>query len=173
MKRSVLFATAAAAAALSIGLVAGCGGSSSGSSSEAAPSTSADSAAAKEQFVAQANGICAEATAKYQALGDQRSFSSRAELVKYFSDVSALSAQQVDAIAALPAPADVAPSVDTYLEMIRRNQAVVNDFTTRVTNGEDFDTIKAGTLDSDAFAANITARRQAATEAGLTECAAS
>lgn len=161
MKRSVRFATTAAAAALSIGLGAGCGGSSS------------DGATAKEQFVAQANAICAQATAEYTALGDQRSFSSRDELVKYFSAVSGLSAQQVDAIAALPAPADVAPSVDTYLEMIRRNQAVVKDFMTRVTNGEDFATVKAGTLNSDAFAANITARRQAATEAGLTECAAS
>lgn len=161
MKRSVRFATAAVAAALSIGLVAGCGGSSS------------DSATTKEQFVAQANAICAQATAEYTALGDQRSFSSRDELVKYFSAVSDLSAQQVDAIAALPAPADVAPSVDTYLEMIRRNQAVVKDFMTRVTNGEDFATVRAETLNSDAFAANITARRQAATEAGLTECAAS
>lgn len=173
MKRSARFATAAVAAALSIGAVAGCGGSSSDSSGEAATSTSADTAMTKEQFVAQANAICAQATAKYKALGDQQSFSSRDEVVKYFTSVSDLSVQQGDAIAALPAPADVAPFVDTYLEMIHRNQAIGKDFVTRVANGEDFETVKAETLNSDAMAANITARRQAATDAGLTECAAS
>jgi len=173
MKRSVRFAIVAAAAALSIGVVAGCGGSSSASSSEAASSTSADIAMTKEQFVAQANAICAQGTAKYKALGDQRSFSSRDEMVKYFASVSDLSAQQGDAIAALPAPADIAPAVSTYLEMIRRNQAIVKDFITRITNGEDFATVKAETLNSDAMAADITARRRAATEAGLTECATS
>jgi hypothetical protein len=171
MKHSVRIAAAVAAASLSIGLVAGCGGSDSAASSSAADTTATTAALTKEEFVAAADAVCADVHAKADALTaaiDSTSLQSVQDTwAQAVADATAGNAE----LQAITPPADLATDYQAFLDAHAASQA----------NGEALLVdIKAATTVDDATAAveantdidtlDITGK-EAAAAVGLTECA--
>ena len=155
---------AAGLAVACVGLIAGCGGSSDPSGSASAAATTGS------DFVAQANAICAKATADFKALGDMQSFESVADFQKRFGTAMAIAKQQYADIEALTHPADIANDVDTYLQQGATSLANSQDLYDQVGAGKDIDAAVNATVGSTDGQAVIDERRAAAKAAGLTEC---
>jgi hypothetical protein len=144
---------AAAASLLVLGAVAiaGCGGSDDTSSTTAAIS--------EDDFVTQANAICAEGNKTLEAAG-QEAFSgkpSEAELDQYVTDTMVPNIQgQIDEITALGAPAGDEEQVSGFLDTAQETLDQVEADPSVLTSG-----------DQDAFAET----NELMTDYGLTECA--
>ena len=178
MKQSVRIAAAIAAASLSIGLVAGCGGSDSAASSSAADTTAAaadttatTAALTKEEFVAAADAVCADVHAKADALMaaiDSASLQSVQDTwTQAVADATAGNAE----LQAITPPADLATDYQAFLDAHAASQAngeallvdikaatTVDDATAAVEANTDIDTL-------------ATTGKEAAAAVGLTECA--
>ncbi len=178
MKHSVRIAAAVAAASLSIGLVAGCGGSDSAASSSAADTTAAaadttatTAALTKEEFVAAADAVCADVHAKADALTaaiDSASLQSVQDTwAQAVADATAGNAE----LQAITPPADLATGYQAFLDAHAASQAngeallvdikaatTVDDATAAVEANTDIDTL-------------ATTGKEAAAAVGLTECA--
>ena len=166
MKQSVRIAAAIAAASLSIGLVAGCGGSDSSASSSAADTTAAaadttatTAALTKEEFVAAADAVCADVHAKADAL------------MAAIDSASLQSVQDTWTQAVADATAGNATDYQAFLDAHAASQAngeallvdikaatTVDDATAAVEANTDIDTL-------------ATTGKEAAAAVGLTECA--
>ncbi len=148
-----------AAAALSIGALAGCGGSSD------APA-SGDPAMSLEQFVTQVNAVCADAEARSDALAVP---TDAADVDGFLIEQINIAKNTADAVAALPAPPEIASSVETMVTTWGEIVALLTTAQDNITAGEDPLAALSGLgTEGPALAATVTA---AATEAGLTECA--
>jgi len=160
MTRSIRIA-AAVAATLSIGLIAGCGGSST----EAASSTSADSAMTKQQYVTQVNALCVEASARGKALTLP---TDAASVDGFLIGQENIGKNIIEGIAALPAPADISTSVTTILDTYKAQLALITGARDKIASGSD----PIPELQGIATAGKpltVTANA-AATAAGLTKC---
>lgn len=125
----------------------------------------------KDDFVAQANAICAQSFKDLQKLGDLQDFSSAKDLATRGGATVVIATKQYAAIAALPAPADIAASVNTYVENGRKSTVIFQELLTRVAGGEDFASAQKATLETEAQTVAATTRRDAALEAGIRDCA--
>ncbi len=156
MKRAALFLPA-----LALGLaLTGCGGSDGSVSDSDAASEAAVPAISHDDFVEQANGICTDANADLDAAGSKLAETpTEDELVAFITDTAIPNFQgQHDAIAELGAPEGEEDDVEALLAAIQDGIDTVSD-----------DPVAFTEPDVDPFAdANA-----AATELGLTVCAAS
>lgn len=168
MKASIRMIAAGLAIA-GVGLVAGCGGSGDDASTQSATaaSTGADSAA----FVAEANGICTAANEEFVALGNMQEFEDLADFQDRFPKAIAIAEKQYDDIAALEPPATIEAEVTTYLDEGRQSVKMSQELYDKVVAGTDISTAEAETLGTEEGQATIAARREAATAAGLDDCA--
>lgn len=146
------------------GAVAGCGGAG-----DAATTTPAADAG----FVAEANGICAAATAEFNALGNTQQFQSLEDFRDRFGKAIAIARRQYADISQLDPPPEIASDVPAYLEEGGRSVQMTEDLYNRVLAGEDLDVAEGATIGSAEGRSIIAARRAAAAEAGLSDCAAS
>lgn len=125
----------------------------------------------KDDFVAEANAICAQSFKDLQDLGDLQNFSSATDLATRGGATVDIAKKQYAAIAALPAPADIAASVNTYIENGRKSTAILQELLTRVAGGEDLAAAQKETVDSEAQTVAAATRVGAAFEAGIQKCA--
>lgn len=160
MTRSVRLA-AAVAAALSIGLIAGCGGSST----EAASSTSADSAMTKEQYVTQVNALCAVSSARSKAA---KAPTDAASIDGFLAEQENIGKDVSEGVAALPAPADISASVQTMLDGWKAELALIAGVREKIAGGDD--PIAALQAISTEVVPLVEGVKAAAAAAGLKEC---
>ena len=146
------------------GAVAGCGGSGDAATTE--PPADAG-------FVAEANAICAAATAEFNALGNTQQFQSLEDFRDRFGQAIDIARRQYADISRLDPPREIADDVAAYLEEGGRSVQMTEDLYNRVLAGEDLDVAEGATIGSAEGQSIIAARRSAAAEAGLSECAAS
>ncbi len=160
MARSIRLA-AAVAAALSIGLIAGCGGSST----EAASSTSADSAMTKEQYVTQVNALCAVSSARSKAA---KAPTDAASIDGFLAEQENIGKDISEAVAALPAPADISASVQTMLDGWKSQLALIAAARDKIASGGDpMAALQEIITEAKPISVSVDA---AATEAGLVKC---
>jgi len=171
MKQSVRIAAAIAAASLSIGLVAGCGGSDSSASSSAADTTATTAALTKEEFVAAADQVCADVHVKADALKaslDNTSLQSvQATFDQAVADATAGNAQ----LQGITPPADLAADYQAFLDAHAASQANAEALLADIKaagNVEAALAAVAANTDVETLAAKSEAL---ATKLGLTECA--
>ena len=145
------------------GAVAGCGGAGDATTTPAADAG----------FVAEANGICAAATAEFNALGNTQQFQSLEDFRDRFGKAIAIARRQYADISQLDPPPEIANDVTAYLEEGGRSVQMTEDLYNRVLAGEDLDVAEGATIGSAEGRSIIAARRAAAAEAGLSDCAAS
>ena len=174
MKQSVRIAAAVAAASLSIGLVAGCGGSDSSASSSAADTTAAASTTAamtQAEFVAAADKICADVNAKVATLEDSADNSGLQGVQNIYEQALADAKAGNAELQALTPPADLAADYQAFLDAHAASQAngesLVAKIQAATTLEEAVAVVKANT-DLEALAAK---GKAAATKLGLAECA--
>jgi hypothetical protein len=123
--------------------------------------------------VAEANGICAAATAEFNALGNTQQFQSLEDFRDRFGKAIAIARRQYADISQLDPPPEIANDVTAYLEEGGRSVQMTEDLYNRVLAGEDLDVAEGATIGSAEGRSIIAARRAAAAEAGLSDCAAS
>lgn len=116
MIRSTTLAGTAAAALLAL-VAAGCGGSGSGGGG--------GERLTLDEFVAQADAICKEYDAKFDELGEPKSASDLADMVRSGKDIAS---DQLAALRELSPPADVEARIEEAYATLDEQVALFDDF---------------------------------------------
>jgi len=152
---------AAALAAASILVAAGCGGSKTSDK----PVTQTTAALSADQFRQQADAICADIDTKVDALGEP---TSEADIVSYLEKGLAVQNEQLTRLRALTPPADLKAAYDEALGLLQQQTDTITQAKERISGGESATTVlaelspKLDELESQA--------KQKAAELGLTKC---
>lgn len=152
---------AAALAAASILVAAGCGGSKTSDK----PATQTTAALTADQFRQQADAVCADIDVKVEALGEP---SSEADIVPFLEKGLAVQAEQLTRLRALTPPAELKAAYDVALGLLQQQTDTITQAKDRIAGGEAATTVLAEL--SPKLDDLETQAKQKAAELGLTKC---
>lgn len=152
---------AAALAAASILVAAGCGGSKTSDK----PATQTTAALTADQFRQQADAVCADIDVKVEALGEP---SSEADIVPFLEKGLAVQNEQLTRLRALTPPSELKAAYDVALGLLQQQTDTITQAKDRIAGGEAAATVLAEL--SPKLDDLETQAKQKAAELGLTKC---